>query len=546
MTNDHGTIFTQNGLPQLHDAAVSKARILTYLTDKKLSREEKNQKVTAIVLDSLSQVGKFGIIQAPESEGEKYTFNLKTGQCIGIHRKSDLLKSFIYHNFGISNASSHYSHLFEALKHQCFIGDQFRTASFAHFERERGVLYLPKDTKEIVEISAAGIAMKQNGTGGVYLNTSDQFRPFRYLGEGGFFGGKAIENLLFQNLNCPENRSKFMTSQEAAFLLEIYMYFILFSAAMETRPILVVQGQKGSGKSSLLKRMGKALFGESWDLGMVPRTRREFDTEISNNVFCVFDNLDRFLQRSQRDALAAIATGSGSRERELFSNRTQLRYRPRPNIAFSSRNAPFGIGDDDLVDRSILIQLTTPQQIIPENELVQSVLDNRNAVLSEMVNRIPGIIQALSAGPPVEPIQGFRMADFQHFAVRAAFPIFKGRMDDVRVSQMVRTVFKRLVQTQKAYIHNNPLHFAVDFFVQSAKQFPIKETTAKLYESLLGIAKDHHLGLKEMCDGIISFGRHMALNEKVFSERYGYSQKNGSNNKKIHTFKGMKRPALEI
>ena len=168
-----------------------------------------------------------------------------------------------------------------------------------------------------------------------------------------------------------------------------------------------------------------------------------------------------------------------------------------------------------------------------------------------MVNTMPDIIKALNEGAPVKPNSSFRMVDFTNFAYKSAFPIFKGRMKPSKVARTLNTVFYKLIAAQKAFVLNQPLHFAFDAYLfdymkQKHNKLPQKKKTAELHKELLKIDEKYHLGYKKTCDTTISLGIRMTQNEETFADRYGYSAKRGTGNKKEHSFAGPIKNPLEI
>jgi hypothetical protein len=541
-------ITFHNGVPLLPDAEEIKKDIAAILSpeEKGISKDEKIAAACKTVIDHLCKFGNFGLLKkGAEKKNTDFGFNLETGDAYKIKKNDELLAAFTYENFGINSASPIYKYTLQAWKHACFMGKEILTANFFHYNTQGGVLHFPNDDRQTIVCEKDGIKVVSNGSSGVYIN-SYQFTEFDYLGQNFVIEKSIIEKSLFSNLNCPEENEQFLNSKESAFILEIFFYMIPFANAMETRPLLVIHGQKGSGKSSLLKRMGKALFGPDWNLCLIPRSRRDLETELTNNILCCFDNVDRKIQKAQRDAFAAITTGSGYRSRQLYTDSTQKSYNPRPLIAITTRDPAFRAEDDDILDRALIIRLESLTDVIPENDLVAAVINHRNEILSEMVNQMPGIIAALQEDAPSSINRAFRMADFATFAYKAAFPIFSERLNETEVAEMLDKVFGKLITSQKAYVLSNPLHFTLDMFIQSETKFPVTATSHELYKKLLKIDKIYSLGFQKTCKSVIAFGKLMTTNEKIFADRYGYSKKRGTGNKTQHTFTGMKKEELEI
>jgi len=537
----------RNGVPIFPGAKKMKAKTSNILGDRSLSKEEKATEICQLVVKFLSLFGRFGFNrQGAEKNAFDFMYCLHRGDILSISKQNPVIAALVLKNFGISSASQLYNYLMKAFEQACFMGEELFMTAFTHYDREGGILYLPKAHGDIIVCHSTGINIAPNGTNGIYISNSGQFANFEYTPNEVSSEQSLIQKLLFANLNCKTSSRRFLDKAEAAFILEILLYFIPLSGAMETRPIIIIHGPKGSGKSSLLKRIGKALFGPAWNLSLIPRSRRDLETEFANNSLCCFDNVDRQLKKPLRDAFAAITTGSGYRARKLFTDSTQKSYCPRPMIAITTRNPSFSMEDDDIIDRSIIVNLEPLSELIPENELVNEITARRNAMLSEMLSKIPEIIKALRDDRPIKMNRSFRLADFANFAYRAAYPIFRGRMALGDVSQMLDNVFKKIGKSQRTYLLTSPLHFAVDEWVSQQNNFPQQRSTKDLFEQIQDIDKDEKLGLSKVCNNKISFGILMTNNEKIFAERYGYERTVISGNKAQHTFNGMKTDPILI
>jgi hypothetical protein len=472
---------------------------------------------------------------------------LQTGDIYEISKKSELLSAFMFENYGINAASAEYRYLLSVLHHSCFINIQTKVKKHFFYDSAAGLLTFPLSRREIVICTEKDVKKVPNGTDGFFIKPFASFSEFSYKGQDEGQEGNNIFKYLFSDIHCSDKAYWCLNKAEAAFLLEILFFFIPFANSMATRPILIIHGAKGAGKSSLLKRIGIAHFGPKFSLSLMPRSRRDLETELENNIFCCFDNVDRDPRKSQRDALAANSTDAGFRARKLYSDSDQMSYSPRPLIAITTRNPAFSADDDDIVNRAIIINLATLQEVIPENELISNIEKNRDAVLSEMVNKMPAVISALKNDTPPMADKSFRMADFATFAYKSAFAIFKERLSDEKISETLNIVFFKVSRAQRAYLASDPLHHVVDEYIaRITKAGQLKKSTSDLFNDLLLLDKTCKFGFAKICQNVISFGKLMANNESIFAERYGYSRTIGTGNKTQHAFTGMQLAPLQI
>jgi hypothetical protein len=549
------TITVKNGVVFLPEAKKIKRKIASVLRNKKLSKEKKLENIWLQIFVRIKSYGELTLQQGlNEGKKQKAVYQLKSGLVYELSKKNEVLEAVLYHNFGINSAHPIYKVIFRNLVNTCFLGDTIRAAPFSLYDTNEQILYFPKSDHEMIVCTQNGVESVPNGSGQVHINVTSQFTPFDYLDRTSDSENASIHKHLFSNLNCFEGLPDSLNAQETGFILEIFFYFIVFANQMENRPILIIHGMRRSGKSTILSLMGKVLFGPGWNISLVPRNRRDLEVEFTNNCLSCFDNIDRQLKKPLRDAFASLATGGGFKERTLYTNDGQQSYNPRPVIAIATRNPSLTDDDDDIIDRAIIVRLKPfPEDTSrsTESKRLSEVLKHRNEILTEMVNTMPDILKALNEDAPVEPNTSFRIVDFTNFAFKSAFPIFEGRIKHSEIGRRLNIVFDKLLAAQKAFVLNQPLHFALDAYLadymnHNPNNLPQKVLTSDLYKELLKTDEEHYFGFKKTCNSSISLGIRMTQNKETFTDRYGYSAKRGTGNKKAHSFAGPIKNPLEI
>ena len=192
-----------------------------------------------------------------------------------------------------------------------------------------------------------------------------------------------------------------------------------------SKPILVLTGEKGSGKSSTASTLKKLLDPTQADRVTSVGNSRQLATMANSRWVLLWDNLSS-LSVQQQDLLCCVSTGAGFSHRTLYTDldETFLSYR-RPQILTSIDLVPTR---SDLLERCLLVRL----ERIPEGERVtEAELEARLAAL------LPGVLgsllsllsNALKRLPTIKCSRLPRLADFAHLAIAAGVPRFSEAYD---------------------------------------------------------------------------------------------------------------------
>ena len=180
-------------------------------------------------------------------------------------------------------------------------------------------------------------------------------------------------------------------------------------------PILVVDGEQGSAKSTLCRFVRSLIDPHSVPFRRPPRNEHDLNISASNTHACVFDNVSQ-LPDWLSDALCCLSTGAGFGARRLFTDGEEaLFYSRRPVIVN---------GIDDLVTRGDLddrVVHLTMHRILDTDRQQESEIEQR---FEEMRPRVLGafltaVSSALRMLPSIHLAEVSRMADFCHWVTAA-------------------------------------------------------------------------------------------------------------------------------
>jgi hypothetical protein len=173
-------------------------------------------------------------------------------------------------------------------------------------------------------------------------------------------------------------------------------------------PILNVNGEQGSAKSTLQKMLRAVLDPNTSPLRCQPREPRDLVISASNSWVVAFDNLSS-IPTWLSDALCRLSTGGGFATRELYTNADEVIFESQRPVMFN------GITDvatrSDLLDRSLLITLAAiPDEARrPEKDLWAEFDEVKPGILGALLDAVAAGLAGESA---VKLDRLPRMADF--------------------------------------------------------------------------------------------------------------------------------------
>lgn len=176
-------------------------------------------------------------------------------------------------------------------------------------------------------------------------------------------------------------------------------------------PVLVLQGEQGSAKSTLSAVLRSLVDPNAAPLRSMPRDIRDLMISATNSWVQAFDNLS-ILQPWQADALCCLATGGGFAARELYSDGEEKVFEARRPIILN------GISElatrPDLQERSLVLYLPRigGKNRMAEDDFWKEFNGQRPSILGALLDTLSVAMKNL---PQVQLTKLPRMADFARF-----------------------------------------------------------------------------------------------------------------------------------
>jgi len=388
-------------------------------------------KVAQLIIKTIEELGKIFV-----SNHKYYLFLKDEKEIIPLLEDSRTLKNLLT-KWGINASEGLYRFVLQELfAYSTENAIDVEIHKFAYYDSENFILYLYNTPKSILRITEDTISTIENGDEGVLFEELPNYQPFQIIN---FDKDKNyLLEFIIRDLNLDDSNPDINPRT----LLELWFYSLFFESIMPTKPLLVTIGEKGSGKTSILERMGKLLMGEKFGVTSTTPDYKNLITLITNNYLIVLDNMDSPTTQIN-DTLARISTGQVVMVRDYYTTNTQVEYEVKCYVALTSRKPHFT--RDDVADRLVCIFLGRFDNngFRAQNRLNKKTATVRDEAMSYVVSNLQKIIKNLKKNNDKTYKHVFRIADFADFALRSA--------DNESEQKTLNNLFSALAQQQKDF-----------------------------------------------------------------------------------------------
>ena len=376
-------------------------------------------------------------------------------------RGGDKWISYFNIKYGIEEHESHFSFIYGNLRswvHENGMRAELRR--FSVYNSMTQIAYMSAYNGRMFKIEPDEITDVAVGTDGVFFVDDDGgVNETPDIGQHGMLFERLIDGINF----VPQGLSGITPDQQRKAFI-IWMFSLAFPDLMPTKPILLVEGEAGSGKTSAIVLLQLILMGAHRSKQLKRNQEADFGVLLLRSPICLFDNADSYIDWVP-DAIAAYATLGDFEKRKLYTDDDNLVIKPHAFIAATSRN-PASFRRGDVADRCVILRLERRPSFVAVTALKSQILADRPQLLGEYLWYIQRIVAELRNNPiDLSGTEAYRMADFAAFG-RVVGTVLGWTVEDLdnlmRALQGERDAFvneeEPLIELLRKWIAYKPKH----------------------------------------------------------------------------------------
>jgi hypothetical protein len=367
----------------------------------------KRREAAKVVIEDLFKVGQ--LIQA--SGNRRFWFDREHHRLLDLD--GFLFRSFVIKRYDINAAEPEFRHVWEAIKSACANrGTRAEVYRFAYFDRETCVLFVSAGKGRVVRLDGHTIQWAENGEHGVLFEGNEDQEIIPEASPTSAVTSDPLSDLILSRVNFIRGAGVVLNADQQRLLLRIWLIAVFFPELLPSKVLLLLYGEKGSGKTTTLRVILKLLIGPKANVTPLVNKEDGFNAAVSTEFLLVLDNVDSF-SRWIEDRLATVSTGQTIRLRKLYTTNEMLEFPTRCCIALTARTPRFR--RDDVVDRLLILRVNRLETFAREAKWYAEIEENRALLWAQLLHDLNRVVAYLRDASVTFPDK-IRMADWGFIA----------------------------------------------------------------------------------------------------------------------------------
>jgi hypothetical protein len=423
-----------------------------------------------------------------------YLYDGRFAKLYAIDPSNSEFTGYLWNTYGLNHSDTLTKYLITALRNGTISTGIVRDVRrFSYWDRLSQTLYVSAYDGTCYQITGhpdtgTGVTFVSNGAGpAVFVDDDRGSTPH----DPALGNNRALFKHLIDDLQYTETTAGGMSPAIQKTCLGIWIFAIAFPDLMPTKPILLIEGDKGAGKTAALQRIALALHGKYMPIQVPKQEDKDFGVKILRSPITILDDVNEPVDWL-RDTICTYATGGGWTRRALFTNDDEHVIKPESYLTITTNN-PATFRQSQVADRCLIIRLERREEkdgYLGADALFERIRRNRDEIFGEWLTWLNEIVAELRMNPQPTPTRS-RMADFAHLAhvigrvlARPGGP--PGDWSPTAIEEMLDTMQH---ERNALVIEGDPLIDLIDRWLETESNQGREIRVADLHRELSNIAR---------------------------------------------------------
>lgn len=452
----------------------------------------KSKHIAELIVTDLLDKGAFY-----KSFEDVFYFDNDSKVLIAINKENINFKKLLA-DYKINASTSFYKYVFEEIFVFAYANaTETNIYKYAHYNQSGNVVYI-KNGNGMYKITSSEISFCDNGTDGILFSDAIIVSTFNYIedADGEDYICKYIASLGTYD-------ETYMDSVTQRNLVKAYFISLIMPEFLQTKPIFVAVGVKGSSKTTLLKAIVKCLYGIKHSVLTMPSKPDDLDVIMTQSHFAAIDNVDTY-KESLNDKFAVYATGGYIKKRKLFTDNTMCEAYIDSFLGITTRMLAFR--RDDILQRLLLVFLDSIKTgYKAESDLINPIMKNRDLILTQAINAVQKVLSVIATGKYNNFVSNFRMSDFARFltillddheqaesylAKLSKLQRSASMENDVLIPYLTRYIIDLPIEKQGAFLPAHDIYRTLEGYSRTMSENTLlRSDFTQAYNTVIGFSK---------------------------------------------------------
>jgi len=374
-----------------------------------MSPRDKRQAIWSYILGSESEHGSQFIVT--KQDKRIYVVLAAINEIVALPpwgKGGDKFLAYLFGMYGIDSHDPASAAVYGLARHHALLnGLQVDLRRFTAYNTESKTVYFSGYNGRMWRIDGGTPEEIVNGEEGIFFIDDDEGSHVEPD-----YGPHGILFDMLANLNYDKGAGGINPDQQRRMLIT-WMFACAFPDMFPHKPLMLVEGAYGSGKTLGVTLIQQALTGRMRPMSVSKHQEKDFGVILLRSPIAMLDNQDTF-QEWLQDQICTYATYGDFPKRKLYSDDEEMIIKPQSFVAITSKN-PSTFRREDIVDRLLIMRLKRYEQFRNAKKIMAEIAEQRSKIFGEFMWYVNLIVEAMRNEVIPEQQEKWRMSDFATF-----------------------------------------------------------------------------------------------------------------------------------